>query len=136
MAAILKPSTYADHAYGVPPNFYMRFCVSGRRASSLIANVALRAPRVTDAHVGGNTVLLDEVWCKPAHRGQGYVSSLLKMAQDHAIDAGWAIACKPVAHNGRYMIGEDTEEQRRLVAFYTARDFEGREGPYLICYPF
>lgn len=112
----------------VSSRYYIRFCVYGRAKTALVASVALRAPTPLEP-VGGQTVILDEVWCHRGHRGRGYVSSLLKMAQAHALDEGWAISCRPVAHDG----GRD---QAALEAFYLKREFELYAPGQLICYPF
>lgn len=135
MSSVVPLFTREFHGRRVPARYHRCFSVSGRATTSLIANVTLRAPNGLEP-VGPSVVLLDDVWCKPAHRGKGYVSRLLKMAQDEALHEGWAIYCKPVAHDGKYMLEEDSPEQERLLAFYKARDFEGQAGPYLICYPF
>lgn len=130
------PLYLVDNAPRLVPARYVRcFSVSGRSTTSLIANVTLRAPNGLEP-VGPGIVLLDDVWCHPKHRCQGYVSRLLKMAQDEALREGWGLYCKPVAHDGKYMMEEDSQEQLDLIAFYKARDFEGQAGPYLICYPF
>ena len=104
----------------VSPRYRQRFCVHGHSVRNLISSVVLRAPTLVDAApADGHHVVLDEVWTHRGHRGRGLVSGLLRLALESASRDGWAVYCRPVAHDGGPGPG-----QAQLELFYRRRGFE------------